>query len=206
MKVLYAVIIALAVLYPTIWPLEVGHGVPPYLYGCKKTFWQTDTSWFLVSSWSGKDIDDKCMHRHGHAALAWSAFGGVAVNLLLLFIALLILRMWCRKVAHSWGFVAVFFWALANYAEAFSYLVLNTAWLKSDMKTLVIESGINRWILFVLGVLLAAAIAWALKPIAQTTAAMLAAPNGSERSWRFAFVLYVVLVAGAMTAARAALT
>src|SRR5215510_7779189 len=62
-KVPFVIIIALAVLYPTIWPHEVGHGVAPYLYGCKKTFWRTDTSWFLLSSWSGKDIDYKCMHR-----------------------------------------------------------------------------------------------------------------------------------------------
>jgi hypothetical protein len=206
MKVPLVIIIALAVLYPTIWPHEVGHGVAPYLYGCKKTFWQTNTSWFLVSSWSGKDIDYKCMHRHGHAALAWSAFGGVAVNLLLLFILISILWMWRRKVAHAWWFVALFLWALANYAEAFSYLVLNTAWLKSDMKTLVMESGINRWILFVQGLLLAAAATWLLKPIAQKTATLLAAPNGTEGLWHFAFVLYVVLVAGGMAAARAALT
>jgi hypothetical protein len=206
MRLLIAIIIALAVLYPTIWGHEVGHGVAPYLYGCKKTFWRTNTSWFLLSSWAGKDIDYKCMHRHGHAALAWGAFGGVAVNLLFLFILIPALRLWHTRVTHSWWFVALFFWALANYAEAFSYLVLNTAWLKSDMKALVMESGINRWILFVLGLLLAVAMAWMLRPITQKTAAMLAAPKGPERPWRLAFLVYVVVVAGAMAAARAALT
>ncbi len=50
MKAWIVIIIAVAVLYPTVWPLEVGHGVATYLYGCKNTFWQTDTSWFLLSS------------------------------------------------------------------------------------------------------------------------------------------------------------
>jgi hypothetical protein len=129
MRVLIVFIIAIAVLYPTIWPHEVGHGVAPYLYGCKKTFWQTDASWYLVSSWRGKDIDEACMHQRGHAALAWGAFGGIAVNLLLLVILIPILRLSLAKGARSWWFVALFLWALANYAEAYSYLVLNTAWL-----------------------------------------------------------------------------
>lgn len=30
--------------------------------------------------------------------------------------------------------------------EAFSYLVLNTIVLKSDMKTVVYESGVSRWV------------------------------------------------------------
>lgn len=206
MKAWIVIIIAVAVLYPTVWPHEVGHGVAPYLYGCKKTFWQTDTSWFLLSSWAGKDIDDNCLQRRGHAAVAWSAFGGVAVNLLLLFALLALLWISQHKAARSWWFVTLFFWALANYAQAFSYLVLNTAWLKSDMQTLVIESGINRWIIFLVGLLLAITLGWVLRPIAQKAAAMLATPNSSERRWHFRFVLYVALVGGVMTIARAGLT
>ena len=200
------IIIAVAVLYPTVWPHEVGHSVAPYLYGCKKTFWQTDTSWFLLSSWGGKDIDDDCLQRRGHAATAWTAFGGVAVNLVLLFGLLSVLWTLRRKAASSWWFVTLFFWALANYAEAFSYLVLNTAWLKSDMETLVSASGINRWIIFFVGLALAIAMGWVLRPIAQQAAAMLATPGSSERLWRFRFVLYVALVGIVMTAARVGLT
>src|SRR5262245_30719094 len=131
-KVWTTLILAVAVLYPTVWLHEVGHGVPPYLCGCKKTFWRTDTSWFLISSWRGKDIDAICVQRHGHAWAAWGAFGGTAVNLLLLFVLLPILWVRRHKAGHSWLFVALFLWALANYAEASSYLVFNTAWLKSD--------------------------------------------------------------------------
>lgn len=206
MKAWIAILIAVAVLYPTVWPHEVGHGVAPYLYGCKKTFWQTDTSWFLLSSWGGKDIDDHCLQKRGPAAAAWSAFGGVAVNLLLLFVLLTILWMSRQKVASSWWFVTLFLWALANYAQAFSYLVLNTAWLKSDMAALVVESGINRWIIFVVGLVLAIAMAWVLRPISQKAASMLATPYSSERLWRFRFVLYVALVGVVMTAARVVLT
>jgi|SRR5215831_3912914 len=200
------VILAVAVLYPTIWPHEVGHGVAPYLYGCKRTFWQTDTSWFLVSSWSGKDIDYHCLKAKGHAAGAWSAFGGTAVNLVLLFVLLAVLWLLRSRVDRSWWFVGLFLWALANYAEAFSYLVLNTAWLKSDMTTVVIESGINRWVIFLLGAALAVATGLALRRMSGKAASMLATRNISERLWRVAFALYVVMVGGAMAAARAALT
>jgi hypothetical protein len=206
MKAWIVTIIAVAVLYPTVWPHEVGHGVAPYLYGCKKTFWQTDTSWFLFSSWSGKDIDDNCLQRRGHAAAAWGAFGGTAMNLVLLFVLLSVLWMSHQRVASSWWFVTLFFWALANYAEAFSYLVLNTAWLRSDMETLVIESGINRWTIFLMGLVLAIAMGWVLRPIARKAAAMLATPYSSERLWRFRFVLYVALVGIVMAAARVGLT
>lgn len=206
MKVLIVFIIAIAVLYPTIWPHEVGHGVAPYLYGCKKTFWQTDASWYLVSSWSGKDIDHACMQRRGHAALAWGAFGGTAVNLLLLFIFIPILRFWVAKPARSLWLVVLFFWALANYAEAYSYLLLNTAWLKSDMKMLVVESGINRWIIFLAGVVSALAIVWLLKPVAQRAAGILAVSDPSQRLWRFLFVLYVAAVGLGMMSARVVLT
>ncbi len=206
MKAWIVIIIAVAVLYPTVWPHEVGHGVAPYLYGCKKTFWQTDTSWFLLSSWSGKDIDDNCLQKRGHAAVAWSAFGGTAVNLLLLFVLLPVLWISRQKITSSWWFVTLFFWALANYAQAFSYLVLNTAWLKSDLKTLVTESSINRWIIFLAGLVLAIAMGLVLRPISQKAAAMLATPYSSERRWRFRFVLYVALVGGIMTAARVILT
>ncbi len=89
---------------------------------------------------------------------------------------------------------------------SFSYLVLNTAWLKADMKTLVTESSINRWIIFLAGLVLAIAMGLVLRPISQKAAAMLATPYSSERRWRFRFVLYVALVGGIMTAARVILT
>ena len=125
---------------------------------------------------------------------------------MLLFLLLPVLWMSHRKVVTSWWSVILFFWALANYAQAFSYLVLNTAWLKSDMETLVIESGINRWIIFFVGLVLAIVIGRMLRPIAQKAAAMLATPSSSERRWRFRFVLYVAMVAVVMTVARAGLT
>jgi hypothetical protein len=106
MKIWMVVILAVAVLYPTIWPHEVGHGVAPYLYGCKKTFWRTDTSWFLVSSWSDKDIDYQCLSEKGRAAAAWSAFGGTAANPLLLFVLLPVLWLLLPNAARSWWFVA----------------------------------------------------------------------------------------------------
>jgi len=74
---------------------------------------------FSSAAWSGKDIDDNCVHKRGHAAVAWSAFDGTAVNLLLLFVLLPVLWISRQKITSSWWFVTLFFWALANYAQAF---------------------------------------------------------------------------------------
>jgi hypothetical protein len=201
--------IAIAVLYLTIWPHEVGHSLVAYLYGCKPDWWRTDMSWFLWNSWGGA-IDENCLHSRGGAALGLTEFGGIIVNLLLMAGAALIGRQWhydrqSTWPKSSWLFIASFFWALANYAEAFSYLVLNTAWLKSDMLTVVQESGVNHWIWFAGGCLLGAAVAYLLRKPALQAASILAETSGGKRRWLIIFVLYVAVVGGVMGAARASL-
>lgn len=202
MKTGIAMSLAVAMLYPTIWPHEVGHGLVAYLYGCKATLWQTDTSWFLLSSWGGKDIDDHCLTLRGHNAVALTALGGILVNLLFLLLLVPILWVWHKSVKSSWPFIALFFWMLANYAEAFSYLVLNTAWLKSDMEVVVTAWGVSRWIWFSLSLALAIGLLPLLKPIADKAAAMLSTRPELQPIWLSRFALYVALVGIVMAAAR----
>jgi hypothetical protein len=119
-------------------------------------------SWFLWSSWAGP-VDYGSLHARGGLAEGVTDFAGIAVNLLFLVFAPLIGR-WRqppppKRSVTSWVFVGTVFWALANYAEAFSYLVLNTLWLSSDMTTVVLASGLSRWAWFAVGAV-AAVLVW----------------------------------------------
>jgi hypothetical protein len=163
MKQSVVALLAIAVLYATIWPHELGHSIGAFLSGCKANWWQTDTSWFLWGSWGG-DIDYDCLRARGGPALGLTEFAGIAVNFLLLALALTVARS--RRLAppsREWVLVGSVLWALANYAEAFSYLVLNTIVLRSDMKTVVYESGVSRWVWCGAGVLGAIVCARALR-------------------------------------------
>ncbi len=209
MRVVIVAAIAVGVLYLTIWPHEIGHSLVAYLYGCKANWWQTDMSWFLWSSWGGA-IDYDCLQKHGGAALGLTDFGGVAVNLAFLALAPVVGRWWRWRLLSDasqtpWLFLGSFFWALANYAEAFSYLVLNTLWLKSDMQTVVLESRVSRWVWFLGGSFLAVAVAGLLRKPCGWAATILATPRGSRRVWLGVFVLYVVVIAVVMAEARATL-
>ncbi len=194
----------------TVWPHEVGHSLVAYLFGCKSNWWQTDISWFLWGSRGGA-IDYGCLRARGGTALGLVEFSGIAVNIMLLALSAIVGRWWrahlpASRSQYPWLFLATFLWALANYAEAFSYLVLNTIWLKSDMLDVVTESGVSRWIWLSGGALSAALIARLLWQPAWRAAAILAASSGSRRLWLVSFALYVAVVSMVMAAARIVLT
>ena len=204
MTQLTVALLAVSVLYATVWPHELGHSAVAYLSGCKANWWQTDTSWFLWGSWGG-DIDYDCLRARGGAALGLTEFAGIAVNLALLTLTLVVARS--RRLGSSrWILVGAVLWALANYAEAFSYLVLNTVLLKSDMKTVVDQSGLSRWIWSALGVLGAVVFARTLAPPVQAAATLLATRHVPARMWAILFILYTAAVGSAMGAARLVLT
>lgn len=210
LPLLFSIAIAIGVLYLTIWPHEVGHSATAYLFGCKASWWRTDFSWVLWGSFSGA-YEPGCLEQRGAAAVALTAFAGSGVNLLILALAPL-LGGWMRadptrsSAARQGWFLTTFWWALANYAEAFSYLVVCMLWLKSDMLTLVEATGVSRWIWLAGSLPLAALTALWLRRPARTAAAILDAPGPPRRATPLLFVLYVVLVGGAMVAARVLLT
>jgi hypothetical protein len=205
LRSLAPVLLAIGALYVTIWPHELGHSVAAYLCGCKANWWQTYTSWFLWDSWAGP-VDYRCLQVRGAVAAGVTDFAGIGVNLLLVGLAPVV-GQWWRSAAprgrvKAWVLVATVFWALANYAEAFSYLVLNTLWLSSDMKTVVLESGVSRWLWCSVGLALAVFI-WRLFAGPMRSAAdVLESPRVSAHSWLVIFTAYVAVVSLAMGAAR----
>jgi len=200
--------LAVAAVYLAVWPHEIGHATAAWFYGCKADAWRTGTHWYLAGSQGGA-INEECLARHGGGAAGFVAFAGIAVNLLLISLAPLAGRWWlpARTAGRlRWGFIATLLVALANSAEAFSYLVLNTLWLKADMRVVVSASGISRWIWTASGLILGAVIARALaRPIRRASTA-LAGPGISERLWLWAFVGYALAVGVAAMLSRGFLT
>lgn len=196
-------ILGIGALYLTIWPHELAHSAAAYFWGCKSNWWQTDMSWYLWGSLAGK-VDWACLRAQSGAALGLTAFAGIAVNLTFLGLAFALLRS-LSSAKNPWLFAGAVFWALANYAEAFSYLVLNTVWLKSDMETVVQESGISRGMWLGAGVLAAFLCAYWLRPAVRSAAELLTTRRMSSRAWRWAFTIYVMVVGVIMGAARISL-
>lgn len=195
-----------AAVYLAVWPHELGHATAAWLLGCKADGWRTGTRWFLWGS-QGGEIDFGCLARRGKGALALTSLAGIAVNLIQIGAAP-ILGTWWRSAGGekgAWWLAATLLWALANYGEAFSYLVLNTLWLKSDMADAVAATGIARWLWFAAGTLGAGLIAWGLLPVARKTAVAMAGPNGSPRFYLGFFLLYTAAVGIAAAVNRALL-
>lgn len=189
-RCLALLVLAGTAVYLAVWPHELGHAAAAWLLGCKADGWRTGTRWLLWGS-QGGEIDFACLARRGRGALALTSLAGIAVNLVQIALAA-ILGAWWRPAgeARTWWLAATLLWALANYAEAFSYLVLNSLWLESDMAAVVAATGISRWIWFAAGVLGAGLIASALLPVARKTAAALAGSGGSPRFYLGFFLLY----------------
>ncbi len=186
-------LLAVAAVYLAVWPHEIGHATAAWLYGCKADAWRTDTRWYLAGSQGGA-IDEECLARHGGGAAAAVALAGIAVNLLLAGLAALASR-WCRSgTGVRWGLIATLLVALANAAEALSYLVVNTLWLEADMRIVVTATGVSRWIWTAAGIILGVLTARALAGPVRGASTALAGPGISERLWRWAFAAYALAV------------
>lgn len=201
--------LAVLALYLTIWPHEMGHSAAAFLFGCKTDWWRTDMSPYLWSSWAG-DVDQQCLEAKGAMALGAVDFAGIAVNFFLLALCPIVGRWNRGKLAASgragWILLATVWWAWANYAEAFSYLIINTAWLSSDMKTVVLATAVSRWIWFTAGISGAAVIAWLMWQPTTWAAGVLAAPQPARRWTAAVFPIYALVAGGMMSAARIVLT
>lgn len=184
-------VLAVAAVYLAVWPHELGHAAAAWLLGCKADGWRTGTQWFLWGS-QGGEIDFGCLARRGSGALAMTSLAGILINVLLTGFAALLGAWWRPTVSkrRAWWLTATLLCALANYAEAFSYLVVNTLWLKSDMAGVVAATGISRWIWFFVGMLAAGLIARGLLPVARRAAGVLAGSDGSARFHLGFFLLY----------------
>jgi hypothetical protein len=194
-------LLAVLALYAAVWPHELGHATVAWLWGCKPTWWRTATTWYLWNSRAG-DVDYACLGARGRPATFLTDGAGIAVNLLLVGGALLLAR---RPRSHALLVVWATLWALANYAEAFSYLVLNTVWLRSDMESVVVQSGLGRWVWFGGGLVGAVVCGGALAGLARRAALVLETPAIPARAWLWLLALYAGGAGVVMAAARAAL-
>jgi hypothetical protein len=205
-------VLAIAALYLTIWPHELGHAIGAWGFGCKASWWKTDLSWFLWGSFSGTTAEDeRCLQGAGAVAQAVTSGAGMVVNLVLMIGALVAARWmrdrWQARGAAGLILVAAVWWALANYAELFSYLLLNTLWLKSDMQVLVEKTGVGRWIWFTGGLLAAVWLVPVLRGCAREAAAWVGTGPRPPRWYALApFVLYVAMAGAVMAWARIRLT
>jgi len=107
-----------------------------------------------------------------------------------------------RPSRRHWLLLFAFLWALANYAEAFFYLVLSAVWLKSDMETVVVASGVSRWVWAGTGLLLTIGVGRWLRRPATEAATFLGGDGPGKQVWPVLFVAYVAAVGTRMAAAR----
>lgn len=131
-------LLTLSVLYPTIYLHELGHAAAAFALGCKHDWSSVDMSPILFWSFGG-DIDYACLRAGPGWAVAAVDGAGCVVNLTLLLAALSMGHLTRGRIAMSIWFYAA---AAANYVEAFSYLVANTAIPRSDMIAVLDYTGI----------------------------------------------------------------
>jgi hypothetical protein len=188
-------LLAVLAVYGAVWPHELGHAAAAWGLGCKADPWRTGTAPLLWGSGGGA-IDEACLASRGPVATAAVAGAGIAVNLLLLIVLALALR-------SAGGWLSVFFLllALANAAEAFSYLLGSTLWPRADMRLVVAAVG-GRWAWFSLGVLGAILTVAALSRPVRAASAALASPRLPARRVQLFFGLYAALVTVAATVER----
>ena len=131
-SIIVTAVLLITALYPTIWLHELAHSSSAFALGCKANWFETDMTLYLYRSFGG-DIDYECLSEKGDWATSIVDGAGVAVNLVLMFFGCA-LAVVLRRIAVP-ALLAVFASAFAatNYIEAFSYLIVNTIFLRSDM-------------------------------------------------------------------------
>ncbi len=198
-----ATLLALLAVYGAVWPHELGHAATAWGLGCKSDPWRTGTAPLLWGSGGGV-IDEACLASRGPLATAAVAGAGIAVNLLLLTILALLLGRTLRSAGRRrsvFFLLLVLLLALANAAEAFSYLLGSTLWPRADMRLVVAAVG-GRWAWFSCGVLGALLTVAALARPVRAAAEALASPRLPARRLQLFFVLYAALVTIAATVER----
>jgi hypothetical protein len=188
-KLFLFALLAVAAVYAAVWGHELGHSFAAYLLGCKAEPWRTGVTPFLWGSQGGA-IDETCLAHEGPWAVAAVALTGIAVNLLCAAVA----GGFSRRRRGDWPLVAALLFALAHAAEAFSYLVLNTVWLRADLRLAVGAVG-GRWAFLAAGLAGTLGVSrWLRRPV-RAAAERLGSPRLTVRFYRFAFALYALAVA-----------
>jgi hypothetical protein len=194
-----AVAAAVAV-YAAVWPHELGHSLAAFLLGCRKGRWPTGLTPWLAGSRPG-GIDAACLAARGRGAVATVALAGIAVNLAVAFLAGAAAAARSSRLGRTLRAFLLLL-ALANAAEAISYLVPNALWPRSDMAAAIAAAGVGRLPWLALGLTLGALAVRALRPPVRETAEALASAGLPARAWRWGFVLYALAVGAAAVGSR----
>jgi len=197
---------AAAGVYAAVWPHELGLALAAFLLGCREAWWPAAVTPWLAGSGPGR-IDAACLASRGRLAVAAVALAGIAMNLLLAAGATALARQ-----PHRTGMslsplgrtrqVFTLLIALANGAEAVSYLVPNALWPRADMATAIAAAGAGRLPWLAAGLVLAGIFAWALRAPLRESAESLASPALPARFWRWGLVGYTLAVAAAALISR----
>lgn len=192
-----AALLTLSVLYPTVYLHELAHAATAFALGCKGDWHAVDMSPMLVWSFGG-DIDYACLARGPAWATAAVDGAGTAANLALMLAFWLFAQASRASVLVLWLYAA----AAANYVEAFSYLVANTAAPRSDMIAILAYADVPNLAVAVVAALAAFAIGQPLfAAFARSANRFLPPPHGGRM-----IALAALIVAAVMIGARLPLT
>lgn len=154
MKLLLEIIISYLTLYLVIWSHEIGHSFFYWKYGCKENWLKVSVKPYLFFSTPAPVNEEKANQLAAKQSLIIS-YGGIAVNLLLAFIFLIVAKIYSMQSDYLELFIYQFI--TLNLSEAISYLVLGNIYLVSDMKAIAELKPILRPVNFIFGIIISAA-------------------------------------------------
>lgn len=190
LTIVAALLIALSALYLTILLHELGHAGAAFALGCDDAFSRLTVKMSVVGPSFGAAIDEACLARAPRWSLAAVGIAGVIVNLCLMFASWGAGRAMSRPALASVWLQA---FAAANFVEAFSYLVANTALPRTDMIPVLQFTGIPN--LVAAGVCAAAAVAIGVPLYRRLAAASARVAPAALARWLIA-TLSILMAAG----------
>lgn len=154
------IILGYLALYWTIWLHEVGHSYMYKKYGCKKeNFLQVNVPYYLFFS-TPMPIDSEKSNELSKKQVFNISIAGVAVNLFLGLITSLALIFF--PITSEVNLILLYSFAVFNFTEAATYLVINNIFLTSDMKGVAAYSQKLRVVAFLVGLASIASIIYLL--------------------------------------------
>lgn len=154
------IILGYLALYWTIWLHEVGHSYMYKKYGCKKeNFLQVKVPFYLFFS-TPMPIDLEKANQLTKKQVFNVSIAGVVVNMILGLISAIILVLF--PMTSEVNSILLYMFAVFNFTEAATYLVINNIFLASDMKGVAAYSQKYRIVAFIIGLAAIAAIIYLL--------------------------------------------
>ena len=150
------IILGYLALYWAIWLHEVGHSYMYKKYGCKsESFLKVTVPFYLFFS-TPMPIDVEKASVLNKKQIFNVSIAGIAVNMILGVVSTIILSF--TTIENEINLTLLYFFAVFNFTEAATYLVINNIFLASDMKAIASYSKIVRIVGFIIGIVASASI------------------------------------------------